>query len=479
VLWTITQAWGTRIMSIAVFVVLGRQLSPSAFGVMALGVAVVEFGRLLVDQGFSRNIVQRMDLDDEHLDTAFWTALTSGGVLTVVGVALAPLVAGAFDEPQLTSVLRWLSVNFLLAAFTTTQMAILQRALRFRSIAIRRLISVAAGGAVGVGVALAGGGVWALVAQNLTQSLVAVVVLWTVSSWRPGRRFSRSRFREMASFATTTLSIEIVGYFARRGDDLLIGAFLGSVALGFFNVAYRILTIVTEVFTSTINAVAFPVFSRLQGDPTRIRSALHMATRMSSAVAFPAFLGLSVLAPEFVRVLFGDRWDTSVDVLQIIAIVGLLRSVTYFNRSLLIALGKPAWELAWVTLSVSTKVAAFAIGYRFGLTGVAWAVVIHGYALAPVGVWLINRASPIDPRRYLGQFLAPLAASLIMVAVVYPVRAFLEGEVPEVTVLGAGAAAGVAVYALALAVISPALTRELLRQARDVAPGRHRKKDTP
>jgi O-antigen/teichoic acid export membrane protein len=337
VLWTVTQAWGTRLMSIAVFAVLGRQLDVGAFGVMAMGVAIVEFGRLLVDQGLSRNIVQRPAVERSHLDTAFWAAAASGVVLMLLSMALAGPLAVAFDEPQLAPVLRVLSISFVLASLTTTQTAILQRDLQFRAIATRRLAGNLAGGLVGVGVALAGGGVWALVAQHLTQGVVGVAVLWTVSPWRPGRTASVSRLREMASFGIATLGIELLGYFARRGDDLLIGVFLGSVSLGFFNVAYRIFTIVIEVFTSTINVVAFPVFSRIQHDPDRVRSALHAATRASSAIAFPAFLGMAAMAPEFVRTIFGPGWGPSVDVLRILALIGLIRSVGYFNRSLLLA----------------------------------------------------------------------------------------------------------------------------------------------
>ena len=476
VLWSVANAWGTRLMALLVFVVLGRKLPASAFGVMAMAVAVVEFGRLLVDQGFSRNIVQRKDLNDEHLDTAFWTAVGTGALLSVLGVMLSPVVADAFDEPDLAPVLRVMSVIFVLNALTCTQLAVMQRALRFKGMAARRLISVGLGGVVGIVVALLEHGVWALVAQQVVQNGVEMLVLWSVSDWRPGFRFYPKRFREMVGFATTTLGSELIGYFARRGDDLLIGAFLGATTLGFFNVAYRVIIIVIDVFTSTINVVAFPVFSRMQGDPDRIRNALHTATRMSSAVAFPAFLGLSVMAPNFLPLLFGDKWEPSIDVLRVLCIVGLLRSVTYFNRSLLLALGKPRFELFWVCFSVVTKVLAFVIGYRWGLMGVAWAVVAHGYAIFPVGVWLINKANPIDPATYLRQFLRPLAASLIMVIVVLPMQLQLDGRLPRLPILIIGSVVGGAVYVGALFVVAPTLTAEIIDRGRDVVPKRFRKK---
>jgi O-antigen/teichoic acid export membrane protein len=460
--WTFAQAWGTRLVSIAVFAILGRELDAGAFGVMALAVAVVEFGQLLVDQGLSRSIVQRTTIDDSDLDTAFWTALACGALLTLVGVALAAPVANVFDEPQLTPVLRVLSLSFLLTSLSTTQMAILQRELKFRGLAIRRVSSVMVGGLVGVVLAVGGAGVWALVAQNLVQSSAAVAVLWGVSPWRPRGRFSPSKLREMASFGSIALVIELVSYFARRGNDLLIGAFLGPVSLGFFNVAYRILLIIVEVLTSTINAVAFPVFSRLQANPRRMRRALHSAARGSSALAFPAFLALALLAPEIVHTMFGDGWAPSVDVLRVLALSGVAQSVTYFNRSLLLAIGRPGLDLAWVSVVVLTKIVAFAIGYHWGIEGIAWATVVHGVLLAPFGIYVVDRATPIDPRGFARQLAGPLLASSAMVAIALPVRLLVADHVGDLATIGIVGATCAVVYGVLLYVFAPMTVDELL-----------------
>jgi PST family polysaccharide transporter len=471
--WTFLQAWGTRIISIAVFAILGRELDAGAFGVMALAVAVIEFGRLLIDQGFSRCIVQRESIDEGHLDTAFWSAIGCGTILTLLSVLLAGPVASFFDEPQLAPVLRVLSLTFVFVALSATQMALLQRELKFRGLAIRRVASVIVGGVVGVACAIGGAGVWALVAQNLVQAAVAVIVLWRVSTWRPGRRVSGERFREMASFGSITLAIELVSYFARRGDDLLIAAFLGPVALGFFNVAYRILVIVIEVFTNTINAVAFPVFSRMQQNPRRVRRAMHAATRASSALAFPAFLGVSVLAPEIVRVMFGDGWGPSATVLRIMALTGVVDSVTYFNRSLLLAIGRPGLDLAWVSFVVITKIPAFAIGYHWGIEGIAWAIVIHAVVLAPVGIIVLDWATPIDPWGFVRQLVGPLAAAVLMAVAIIPIRAALIGTVPDIVTIGVCGAAGFVVYATLLYFFAPMTVDELLDHAPVKGPLRH------
>lgn len=470
--WTAVEAWGARTISAVVFVVVSHQLRPRDIGVFALAVVIIEFGQLVVDQGLSRSIVQRKDVESVHLDTAFWAAVGTSLVLAAAVGGGAPAIASALDQPRLSAVVRVLALVFLLAALSSTQMAVLQRNLEFRALAVRQLVSVAAGGVVGVVLALSGAGVWSLVGQSLVQGVVALTVLWRVSPWRPRLRVSRPHLRDMAGFGAASVGIDLVGFFARRGEDLLIGGVLGPVALGFYSVANRVLVILLEVFTTTLNAVAFPVFSRIHEDPERTRRAFHAATRASSAVAFPAFLAVVVLGPEIVAGVFGERWASSGPVLQILAVAGLLRSVTYFNRSLLLASGRASLELGWSVLGAVTKIGAFVVGYRWGITGVAWAVVVHGYVLAPVATWLVNRAVPIHPVRYLRQFVEPLAAGGVMVVVVAAVRAVLSDRLGPLPLVAVAGGIGIAVYAALLWLIAPRLVRELVDHARLVRAAR-------
>src|SRR4030095_12480928 len=131
----------------------------------------------------------------------------------------------------------------------------------------------------------------------------------------------------------------------RRSGDLLIGYFLGPVALGYYTVAYRIISIVTEVMIVTIQRLALPVFSRLQQDLEKLRQTFFNAVKFTSLVATPAFLGLSALAPEIVVVVFGEQWKPSIPVMQVLGLISLLYAGLYYNDPLIMALGKPQWSL--------------------------------------------------------------------------------------------------------------------------------------
>lgn len=462
VLWTIANTWGTRVVTLVVFGILARNLTASAFGLMALAVAMTELLRMMLTEGLTRAVVQRTDLDDGHRDSAFWASIGIGAVLCLTGVLAAGPIADGFGEPQLTPILRAMSFSFVLTALSTVQVGILQRNLQFRGLAIRQLIATAAGGVVGVVLATTtDAGVWALVAQHLTLAGVGTIVLWTVTTWRPGLRVSRSHLREMLGFGLTTQAIHMIGFIGQRGEVLVIGALLGSVPLGFYSLAQRLLEIVIQVFSTTINTVAFPVFSRLQGQPDRIRSALHQASRMGSVAGVPGMLLLAVLAPEIVSVTFGDRWGQSARLLQIIALAGLVYNVTFFGRSVTLAVGRAGLELAWTVSFVLTKTGAVLVGIQWGIEGAAWATVMHAYAMLPLRILTVNRATPIEPLRYVATIVKPVLASLVMLAAVLAVRLGLSDQ-PDLLVLAVAGFAGAAVYVGVLHLIARETVREVL-----------------
>ena len=318
IIWSLIQRWGSQAITFTVFLLLARLLEPQAFGLIALATVFLAFVQIFADQGFSSAIIQRGNLEPEHLDTAFWVNVSIGTLLTIIVVTAAGLVAAFLKEPDLVPVLRWLSFSFPLTALSSVQEAILTRELNFKALMLRSLLGIFSGGIAGVTMALLGFGVWALVGRQLIDAIVDVVVLWTMSRWRPGFRISLRHCKELFSYGINLIGFRIVNFFNRRSGEFLIGYLLGSVALGYYTIAYRIVLIFIEVMIGAIQKLAFPVFSRMQFDLKRLRQAYLEAIQLTSLVAFPVFLGLSVLAPEIIVVAFGEQWIPSISVMQIL-----------------------------------------------------------------------------------------------------------------------------------------------------------------
>lgn len=467
ILWSVIQKWGREAISVLILMVLTRLLGPEAFGLVALAVIFTDFVEIFLDQGFSAAIVQRANLEQEHLDTAFWISVLTGILLTVGSIAASGWVATFFQEPRLASVLSWLSITFIFGALSSTQMAILQRKLAFKNLAARSMTAKAVGGIVGVSLALAGFGVWSLVAQKLAANLAAIIVLWRTSDWRPGFNLSKKHFKELFSFGVSVAGNNILTELVRHSDDFLIGYFLGTTLLGYYTIGYRLLLVIMRLVTGIINAVAFPTFARLQQNPERMLRAFYNVTQYTSLLAFPVFIGLGILAPELIPALFGEKWGPSIPVMQVLALFGILQSVLAFNGSVMRASGKPSWQFSIMLLNAVCSVIGFSLAVHWGIVAVAASLVIVGYLLAPISYIAMSRLIQVNFRTYLGQFVAPLSASLIMVIVIVGLKHVLKHQELNLYLqLSIYLTAGVLTYLLVIVLSARSLSRQVLELVR-------------
>lgn len=458
-LWALVETWGNRVISTAVFLVLARLLRPAEFGVVALAVIFIELGNRIVNTGFGSAIVQRRQVDRAHLDTAFCVSLGGGVLLMLIAVSTAGAIGGLFDTPRLVPVLQVLSLRYLIDGLSNVQQSILQRDLRFRSFAMRRLVATSAGGVAGLTLAVTGAGVWSLVAQNLVQGTVGVVTLWAISDWRPRLKVSRAHFHDMFGFGSNVVGIELLRFASTRGEKLLIGAVITPAALGYYTVAQRFPDILAEGFNRSISRVAFPVFSRLQDDGARQVRALHAAARLATAVSAPAFVTLAVMAPEVVRVLIGGKWEPSIVLVQLLAIQGLLRSQLSFSGSVVMASGHASLMLGRTVAETALKLAAVAIAVPHGITAVGIAVVVSSYATAPLTLWVLRRASGADVWSYLRQVGTPVGIAVVTGSVMVAVKVALAAaaDAGPVVLLVVGLVTGGTVYLTLLRVLAPEL----------------------
>ncbi len=422
VAWSAAGNWGYQVATLVVFAMLSRLLDPAAFGLVALAAVFTGLMKVVADQGMADALVQRADLDPVHMDTAFWVSLGMGAVLAVLLSSTAWLIADLVNEPGLGPVLSVMSLSLIFSGLGSVQRAILSREMRFASLTLRSLASVVAGGIVGVTAALGGLGVWSLVAQVLTFEIVGVVALWGASDWRPSRRFSKLHFRELFSFGANVMGFKLLRFFNRRADNLMIGAFLGATALGFYVIAYRLLSLIINITTSVIGSVAFPVFSRIQGSRERIQSAYYKTVGLISVMSFPVFMGLIVIAPEATRLVFGSQWNASVPVMRVLAIAGLLQSVLFINSTVIKSLGKPSWRVAIMGVTAALLVAGFAVAVQWGIVAVASALVVVTYVTAPAWLLATHRLISLNFLRYFREVGPPLLASGIMMAVLFALK---------------------------------------------------------
>lgn len=460
VVWSMLGAWGAKATQTAILVLLARLLIPEDFGVVALATVFTALLAFVRDQGFAQAIIQRRDLQAEHLDTSFWTAVVIGLTFTALMQVAAGPLAGVFDSPQLEGALRWLSLNFTIGGLRSTPAALLRRELRFKALAARNLGATAAGGVVAVTVAALGGGVWALVAQALVDITVSTIAVWWAVRWRPTLRFSGRHFKELFGFSSNVLGINLSNFAHQYSDDALIGAVLGPVRLGIYTVAYRLVRLIGELFAQAIGAVTLPTFSRLQDDDDRLRRATSLSLRAIAAASIPAFVGLVLTAPELTSLLFGARWSESVPVMQILAFGAIAQPITAMQSDVMLAAGKQRAALTLNMCNAIASVIGFAFAVRHGLLAVATAFSIRAFLMVPFGIYLTGRTVKTDARTYLRPYAIPALAAVALAVAVTGVDLVVGGR-PLAVVLGAKVLVGGATYVVALRLLSAELSNEL------------------
>lgn len=457
--WTMSQAIVVRGLSLVGFVVLARLLSPHDYGLAAIANVFVVLLQMISAGGFSQTLVQRPEVDETDLDTIFWISLGTSVALAVgLCVAAWPLAA-LYHEPELRPVLQVLSVTFVAVALGATHAAVIQRRLEFRLIAWPTMLANLIATAVGVGFAVLGFGVWSLVVQTVLGPSLGLVFIVPRSGYRPGRNVSRERFRELFASSRHFLGGTLMNFLNGRADDFLIGATLGPVLLGVYAVAYRVLTVMIDVLSTTSRSVAFPIFSRVQHDRARLGRAYTSVTRMCAVIAMPGYLLAFAAAPEIVDVLFGHKWHAAIPVMRILALFGPVQAVGQFNGALLQSIGRARLVFRLLVAGTVLQVIAFAIAVPFGIQWVAASLVIRAYVLAPIGLRIAAHAIGGDLRSHLSALVAPAVSSVGMAAAVMGIGRLLSGGSETLRLL-VELAVALPIYAALLRLIGPVAFRE-------------------
>ena len=422
VLWMLGSRGGEQALSLLITIVLARLLSPADYGLIGMASLFLVFLGRFTDLGTGASIIQQRDLGSEQLSSIFWFNLMTGLALAVIAAAIAPLAARFFNEPRVANVLWVLALTLPLQALAVVPDSLLRRQLQFRRWVVRNIGAIAIAGAAGITVAWVGGGVWALVVQQVTQPLIVAIVLWAVVDWRPQPRFQIRHLREVWEFTTGVVGVNFLHYIGRNADYLLIGRYLGAVPLGLYTVAYRLMMFPVRNLAGVAAQALFPVFSRMQEDEARLAAGYIRVSRYISALTFPMMVGLALTARDFIQVVYGPRWLQSADLLVYLSLAGLLQPATSLFTAVVWAKGYSRWHLKYMTLEVGIMVIGFAVGLRWGVAGVARSYLATAWLASAITIVGMFGRCGISRAAFARALSAPAAAALAMTAGVVIMR---------------------------------------------------------
>lgn len=369
--WSFLSQGGKQASQFVITVILARMLSPDDFGLLGMATVFTGFANLFGELGITSALIQKQDTREEHLSSAFWLNVSAGLFLTLIFIGLSPWIARFYHKPELSLILSVISFNFILSSFTVVQQAILTKEMDFKSLMIRDIAAMILSGILGIFLAYHGAGVWSLVYQLLSFTLFNSIFLWTFSKWRPQFIFSRKAITDIFHFSAHMTGFNVVNYFARNVDYLLIGKFLGTEALGYYTLAYKLMMVPVQNISGVIGKVMFPAFSRIQHDLEKVRINYMKMVKVIPLVTFPMMFGLFALAPEFVRVVYGPKWEDVIILIRILSLCGVIQSVGTTIGNIWLSLGKADLQFKMQVCGTIIVTGAILLGLKWGLQGVA------------------------------------------------------------------------------------------------------------
>ncbi|MBT2572885.1 MOP flippase family protein [Bacillus sp. ISL-51] len=390
--WTSISTACITVIQVIQFALLGRVMSLSEFGLVGMITTVVVFAQIALDMGFGAALIQKDHVTERQLSSLYWMNIATGIVLFALLFFSSPFIADFYRREELTHLIRVLAIMFLIAPIGQQYQYMLQKALAFNALSkIEIFANMLSFVYLAVSVFYMDPILAYVISQVLLQSSKGLLY-WASyrETWSPSLVFDLRGMKGFFSFGAFQLSSRLVNRLGANIDMILIGGFMGAEALGIYNLAYQIVTLPVLKINPIITRVAFPVFAKNKHENSVLREGFLNMTKMLALVSFPLLLGLVSVSDAFVASVFGEKWLAAVPVLNVLAIVGILRVLMNPNGSVLLAKGRADlafyWDAGVMLLYGASLYAAVLSG---NLLTVAWTYAFISILNFLIGRWLL------------------------------------------------------------------------------------------
>lgn len=371
-LWSAVDGISNQGITFLVGLVLARILTPEEYGILATIMIFIAIANSIVDSGFSNALIRKLDAKSVDYNTVFYFNLVVSVAMYALLYVAAPWISEFFRQTILVEVTRVIGVVLLINAFAIIQRTLFVRNVDFKTQTKVSLIASLSSGAVGIGMAFGGYGVWSLVGQQISRQLMNTVFLWIYGKWRPAKEFSKKSFRELFSFGSKLMLSSLIDTVYKNIYYLVIGRFYTSATLGQYTRAEQFNSIFSTNLTAVVQRVSYPVLSSIQNEPERLRDAYRRVIKTTMLLTFACMLGLAAVARPLIVLLIGEKWLPAVEYLQILCFAGMLYPLHAINLNILQVKGRSDLFLRLEIIKKSISVLPIILGIFYGIEWMLW-----------------------------------------------------------------------------------------------------------
>lgn len=386
-IWRFAERSGAQLVAFIVSIVLARMLSPDIYGTVALINVFTNILQVFVDSGLGNALIQKKDADDVDFSTVFYVNLFFCGILYAMLFFCAPLIAAFYDDMSLVALTRVVGVTLLVSGVKNIQQAYVSKNMIFRKFFFSTLGGTVAAAIVGIAMARAGYGAWALVAQQVINVSIDTIILWITVKWRPRKMFSVKRLRALFSYGWKLLASSLIDILYKNSRQLVIGKLYSSSDLAYYNKGRQFPNYVITNINSAIDSVLFPVLSKVQDDRQDVRKMTRKSIKVSAYIMAPLMMGLAFTADSVVRLLLTDKWIECVPYLRIFCITFMFWPIHTANLNAIKAMGRSDLFLKLEILKKCVGVILLLATMWFGPMAMAYSMLISSIASQIINSW--------------------------------------------------------------------------------------------
>lgn len=441
VFYTALAKYSGIIISLVVAGILARLLSPDDFGIVAIATIIITFFSLFTDMGVSPAIVQHKSLTKDELSTIFSFTVWTGIGISILFFAASWMIADYYESEILRTLCQLLSVNLFFASATIVPGALFYRNKEFKFIAIRSFVIQIAAGAAAVTAALCGAGLYALIINPIVSSILIFAISYQRYPQRLRFTLGLTVLRKIFSYSAYQFLFNVINYFSRNLDKLLIGKYMSMSDLGYYEKSYRLMMLPLQNITQVITPVMHPIFSDFQNDKAKLATSYERILRFLAFIGLPLSVLLFFTAEEVTLIIFGDQWLPSVPVFRLLSLSVGIQIILSSSGSIFQAAGDTRSLFVCGMFSSTLNVAGMLLGiFYFGtLTAVASCITVTFTVNFIQCYWQMYRVTfRRNIRPFVRQLISPLVISVLMALILIPMQYALEGMNIFVTIIAKG-----------------------------------------
>lgn len=421
-IWKFMERGGTQGIQFIVQIVLARLLLPKDYGLIALVVIFTSIAGVFVQSGLNTALIQKKDADETDFSSVFYLSLFLACLIYVILFFAAPFIAAFYKMPEITAVFRILSVTLIFGAVNSIQNAVVSRNLQFKRLFFSSTGAIAGSGAVGIYMAYAGYGVWALVGQQISNQLLITLILWFTVRWRPRLHFSVKRVKALFSFGWKILVSSLLHAVYRDIYSLVIGKMYNPAMLGFYNRGQQFPSFLVSNIDGSIQSVLFPVIASHQDNRARVKDMMRRGIVTSSFLVFPMMAGLAVTAEPLVKLLLTDKWLLSVPFIQLFCVFYALSPINTANLQAIKGLGYSGISLTLSVIKKTVGLSILAVTMFYGVHAIALGAVLSEIISSFINAYPNKKLINYSYKEQWNDIMPSLLLSLAMGALVYSIK---------------------------------------------------------